>query len=565
MTTPEIPRYFVQRSDGSSVELLAPPLQTTPKRNWKAIAKAKAQASFAEPVDTVRRGKKFGSITNWTNATAWFDSVSTPAVATYSGRSYFLKGQTTMQIELRDYQLVAVNKAEGVGSFGCFDEMGTGKTVIGTAIDAVRRIQYLPALTGKTLIICPLGSVMDSWVRHFRWMQPDLKVIKLDNKARGVSWREFVATDADVLVVHWDAVQLMMKPGQDFLKDVTWMHIIADEVHKVKNRNAKVTKALKKIPCIYKTGLTGTPVDDKPQDLWSILNWLYPQEWRSFWKFIEAYTEKPDEDDTWPKRPYRQIGAPCNLVDLHRRIEPYTIRRKTQEAMPWLKDKNYIQYWIEMHPKQLEAYHQMKEDMVAWVHDEEAKGDMTPIVANAAIARLTRLQQFACAYARVDEEGKVQLMEPSSKLDRVCDLMMERLEQGEPVVIYSAFRQLIELLAARLDNMGIRYVTYTGKTPKPDRDANVQAFQSGQVNVFLGTIKAGGEGIDLFRSKCLIMLAREWNPSKNLQVEGRLWRSGQEGIVDVIDVYVENTVEVDKKETIELKWDWIRKMIGDTK
>jgi non-specific serine/threonine protein kinase len=519
--------------------------------------------TYAKAAITAYRGRKSSGLISWTNAGNWFASPGVHVAATLSGRT-FLRN-TIMPIELRPYQLEAVEKfaPPNIPNCAIFDEMGTGKTVMGVALDAVRR-QDFP--NGKTLVVCPGGAVVNSWARHFAIMQPHLKVVMLDPKARGRSWLEFKNSGAHVLIMHWEAVQIMVP---DFLCEEPWLHVIADEVHRIKNKDTKAAKALKKVPTQFKLGLSGTPSTGMPDDLWSILNWLYPGSWRSYWNFRKRYT-KQELSSYGGNKKFMKVTGPQNEEELQHLISMYTIRRLKREVLPHLK-KNPIEHWTTMTPLQAAAYLQMTEEMVAWVHtkmEEEGATDedeLSPIIANAVISRLIRQQQFACAYCIVDADGNVHMSEPSPKCDVAWDLMQERLEEGRPVVLYSEFKQLLTLFEERLKKANIPYAKITGDVKQTDRDAAVGAFQRGDVDVFLGTIKAGGEGIDLFRSSCIIFLSRDWSPAKNQQAEDRLDRMGQENIVDVIDIYVEGTVERDKKDRVAMKWSWIKQLLGDDK
>lgn len=509
------------------------------------------------------RGLRSRGLISWTNTNDWYENPGALIAASYSGQTYLRND--AMPIELRSYQLEAVQKFghPEIPNVGIFDEMGTGKTVIATALDAVRR-QDFP--NGKTLIVAPLGAVQYSWYKHFGWMQPDLKCVIMDNKARWYGWRDFTSTGADVFIIHWEAVALMQ---EEYLSQFPWLHVIADEVHRIKNKDTKAAKHLKRVPAQFKSGLSGTPSPNgKPEELWSILNWLYPGTWRSYWTFRKTYVKQ--ELQQYGNKKFMKALGPQNEEELQRLIAPYTVRRLKSQVLPHLK-KNPQEYWAPMHPLQVQAYQSMTEDMVAWVHkkmEEEGasnEDELSPIVANAVVARLIRQQQFACAYATIDEDGKVHLSEPSPKCDVAWDIMMKRLDAGKPVAIYSQFRQMIDLYEQRLIKAGIPYGKLTGTVKPGERIVAVEAFQRGDFDVFLGTIGAGGEGIDLFRSSCIIFLSRDWVPAANQQAEDRLDRLGQTDIVDVIDIYVEGTVEMDKKETVKMKWSYIRKLLGDDK
>lgn len=466
---------------------------------------------------------------------------------------------------LRDFQQSALDKFAAVRdeypNVLILDEMGTGKTVQAVCLDLKHR-DVRGGSGFKTLVVTMNGAMTSTWQAHFEWIAPWLKTVILDPKARGRSWHEFRSSDADVLILHWEAVHIMMP---DFLTEFMWGHVIADECHKIKNRKTKMAVSLKKIKAAHKTGLSGTPSTGNPADLWSILNWLYPKHtWgtgsKGYWKFFEHYVKS---EVTYPQG-YRKVIGPQNETELQKYMEPFTVRRLKKHVMPELPDKIFETVPIIMTPQQEKAYRQMKEDMVAWV--ASAKGDsddMDPIVANAVIAKLVRLQQFASAYAVLNDDGTVSLSEPSSKLDEVMIRLQSRIDEGGQVVVFSAFKQLIYLLKIRLDKAKISYVELTGDIATPQRNKNVEDFQAGKASVFLGTIKAGGTGIELTASSMVMFLAREWSPNENNQAIDRLHRIGQKDSVHVIDFVTEDTVEPDKNTQVELKWSWVEQLLGD--
>ena len=457
------------------------------------------------------------------------------------------------------HQEEAVRKLMMQPNVGFFDDMGVGKTVEGVALDLVRRKQKWP--TKKTLVVTLSGPVVNSWERHYHEWAPKLSVVTLDPKNREKSWKAFIQQDADVFIMHWDAVRLMPQ-----LQDINWLHIIADEVHKIMHRDSAMSKNLKKIKAPYKTGLSGTPTSGAPHLLWSILNWLYPKEFRSYWKFFEAYVASVDVIvDPNGGRSFKKIVGPKNEVELQGIMAPFTVRRKLRDVrkdMPDMLPPEEI--FVEMGPEQKKAYKQMKDDMVAWVANNRTDSDeLDPVVAQAAIARLMRLLQFASAYARIDDEGFIKLSEPSTKLDAVMQKIDAALSEGTKLVIFSDFRQLIELLNARLDKADIPYVTIHGKIKSTDRDLAVQEFQNGETLIFTGTLGAGGTGIDLFASSRLIFLNRNWSPLQNQQAIGRVDRIGQTEAVQITDIITSDTIETEKLQTVALKWTWIQKVLGD--
>jgi len=212
----------------------------------------------------------------------------------------------------------------------------------------------------------------------------------------------------------------------------------------------------------------------------------------------------------------------------------------------------------------------MKENMLAWIGTQETE----PVVAPVVIAQLTRLQQFAIAYAeqrpvtRRDRSGntytetKMFLSEPSSKLDAVMELIEE--SDGSSVVVFSQFAQVIELLAKRLEKKGITHGKFVGATPADERARIISGFQDRKIQVFLGTIAAGGIGITLTAASTVIFIDRSWSAALNLQAEDRLHRIGQKSAVQVIDIIAEGTIDSARIKVIQRKWKWIKRLIGDS-
>lgn len=335
----------------------------------------------------------------------------------------------------------------------------------------------------------------------------------------------------------------------------SWAHVIADECHRAKDRKSQQTRALKGIQhVIYKTGMSGTPVVNRPDELWSILNWLYPKQYRSYWKFFGRYVET--EEVYLRNRTIKKIKGPKNEDLLLKEIEPFYVRHLKKEVLPDLPDKYFTQLKVDLTPVQRRAYVQMRDNMIAWIGDQEDEVLPAPVV----IAQLIRLQQFAVAYATYSAEGRIRLAEPSSKLDAVMEVIDETSGQ---VVIFSQFKQLISLLGDRLRLKHISNVAITGDVAQADRPEQVARFQRGDARVFLGTIGAGGEGITLHASSTVVFLDRSWSPALNTQAEDRLHRIGQKNAVQVIDIVARNTVDLGRLATLETKKSWIRRVLGD--
>jgi len=477
-------------------------------------------------------------------------------------------------MKLYPFQKEMVDKFENVPSVLCGDEMGLGKTVQAIALDLRRRTTQLNGYKQtdcKTLIIAPL-TVLSSWVDHIQLLWPGARIAVIDPKNR----QDFVnklRQPYHYYIVHWQGVRLMPE-----LQSAPWWHVIADEVHKAKNRKAQWTQELKKIKTSYKTGLSGTPADNAPQDLWSVLNWLYPRIWTSYWSFTRYFVKikvhntgscMAEGCGAYHKRGYRQIIGVAHVDELHQAIAPYYIRRLKEDVVKELPDKYYSTVTVDLQPKQRRIYNQMRSDMLAWVGQHEHE----PIAAPVIVAQLTRLKQFALSYASLEtvtvrkRDGtaqkvqRVRLSEPSTKLDAVMEIIEDNPD--ESFVVFSESKQIIGLLATRLDRASISHVLLTGDTPQADRGRIIDEFQSKNVRVFAGTIAAGGIGITLTAASTGLFLDRAWNPSSNRQAEDRLHRIGQKNAVHIIDIVARDTVDGGRLQQLKMKWSWLRTLLGD--
>jgi SNF2 family DNA or RNA helicase len=493
-------------------------------------------------------------------------------------------------MELYTFQEVPIAKFLPVNFALIGDDMGLGKTVEAIVLDKEKRNTYGPEFRkrGKpmTLIVTP-KSVFGSWQDHLADWAPDLKVVTIDPKNREPFLYAVAKAKADVYICHWESLRLMPE-----LRKVHWFHIIADEVHRAKNRKALQTKSLKILSAEHKLGLSGTAADNSPLDFWSVANWLWPKLFSSYWHYEREHiiwkhhnagycnAKGCTEDNVFHRRPYKEIVGIENVDELHRMIEPFYIRRLKEEVAQDLPDKYYTDITVDLHPQQRRAYNQMRDRMLAWVGEHEDE----PIAASIVISQLIRLQQFTCAHGEViivtvryrkcatcKENGyaecqsheipKLQLTEPSSKLDTVMEIVNDN--PNKQLVVFGQSRQVIEMLGARLESANVPAALLTSGTKDIVRPQIIRDFQSGRYRVFAATIKAGGEGVTLTAASTAIFLDLAWSPAKNHQAEDRLHRIGQKNAVQIIRLIAAETLDAERNEQIELKWSWLRRLLGD--
>lgn len=491
-------------------------------------------------------------------------------------------------MELLPHQIEAIEKFSSVKACLVGDSMGVGKTVTGIGRDLGLRKSYGRAGSHiRTLIICQKNGIA-VWYRHllaFGVREEDILAIDPKNRAPFEKELETGARGYSYYICHWDVLTKLEDINRP--NHIIWDHVIADEAHLGKNRVAARTREWKKLKCRVKTALTGTPADDKPQDIWSILNWLYPKHYRSYWRFFNTYLEWNDYSG------FRQVTGVKNIKQLHEEIDPFYIRRTLADVREDMPKKSYSQIEVELTPKQRKAYEQMREFHLARLGD-----DNDELIAPIAIAVLQRLQKMALGTVDVEwsrdawdsyyealgeyedaiieweDNGRIGkkpkrpsgpplvVNEPSPKIDALFDVI--ETNEEEQFVAFTNYADVANLIEERCKRKKISVSKITGSvTSQTERDAAVANFQSGNNRIFVGTIRAAGTSITLNAAHTLIFVDRDWNPSKNAQAEDRIFRIDNDDLpIQVIDIVAKNTVDEERLEAIGRKASWLRQILG---
>jgi hypothetical protein len=363
----------------------------------------------------------------------------------------------------------------------------------------------------------------------------------------------------------------MKIPRLNALMQMHWDGIIVDEAHRIKNHDAQWTRNIKKLKAEFKHVMTGTGFVNNPAEIWSLLNFLYPKEYSSYWKFREYFCEEDYQGG------YRKI------VGIYARREPefkelvkrVGVRRTMLECFPNIKEPIETTVQVELNPVQQKMYNQIKEDL--WTMDQAG----TPLHSPNVLSMLNRLRQIGVATPEVmgeqfnpateRKELIVKLREPSSKLDATMEIIegMEwDRERRDQVVVFSNFRDPLSLLENRLKKAGIsylrllpemnekvRYELWKDKwTPKPGEQPKYQ--------VFLSTLAVGSESINLSAAHRAIFLDQAWSPAMNKQAIGRIYRPGQTGVAQMIYIRAENTVDYRVLQANMTKHSWFKQVFG---
>lgn len=451
------------------------------------------------------------------------------------------------------------------------DSVGSGKTA--TAISAARLLDALPAL-----VIAPKSTLI-SWAREVeqRWQGTPVYVVDGNKEKRSATILEAIEKPGFV-VIGWEAVRRHSRLASygsmrlrhcsncdrdstgspndcqrcdKELNQVPFRLVIADEAHRMQKPQSIQTRAVWHLgdsPSIdYRWALTGTPLTNQIDSLWSVLRFIDKDEWPSRVQFIDRYAIC--RVVPWGSGS-EVIGMnPYNEEEFQEIFQPRFRRMPKEVILPQLPPITRTRRYLEMSPQQRRCYEEMAESMVT----ETESGELL-IAANPAV-KMLRMVQYSSALVDMitvpqeddDEEVFVaRLVDPSNKLDALMDDLPDLLAAGESVVVFAVSRQLIEMAEARLTKAKIKFSVIKGNQKQEFRQGQIDAFQNGEVPVILVVIAAGGVGVNLQQGRVAIFLQRSWSFIDNHQAEGRLIRIGSEKYsnIEIIDYVSRETADV---------------------
>jgi SNF2 family DNA or RNA helicase len=475
-------------------------------------------------------------------------------------------------MELSPFQRNDCIKYFKAGGGLCGSEMGTGKTLIGVTCDQWWGAPKYNKEGLPTLVVCPINT-FDGWIKIYGELAPELSVrVVVRTEGGRADWvADLKAKKHDVYIINYDSLRVVEEDGRGIyggLRDVRFCTIIADEVHRISNRKARITQCLFRLgrQSRHRLALSGTASGDRPENLWSILHWLWPRVYTSYWKFRRWYVE-----EMVGYGGYRSIVGYKNLDHLHNQMEPFYSRHLKREqcceehpngVMSELPEKTYQKIWVDLNPTQRRVYDQMKKEMVAWIGEHEGE----PLMAGAVVAQLARLSQIALATPTFGADGTVELTLPSGKLDALLEILQDNPDKK--FVVFSSSKKMVYLCAKELEGKGIGSFVLSGDTPAAQRTGMVERFRTAapsECQVFMAVIEAGGEGIDGLQhcTDTAIFLDRSWRTIKNQQAEDRLHRGGQRDTVLIIDIMARDTLDMGRLTRLQAKWSAIKAILGD--
>ncbi|MQX37188.1 DEAD/DEAH box helicase [Roseospira navarrensis] len=449
--------------------------------------------------------------------------VTLPSVFTGTLRPYQAAGVAWMQM-LREV---------GLGGI-LADDMGLGKTVQALAHLSVEKAEG--RLDRPSLVIAPT-SLMGNWRAEAAQFAPHLKTLVLQGPDRKADFGRLAEHDLVFSTYPLLSHDAEVLAGQD------WHLLILDEAQTVKNPRTTAAKTLRRLTARHRLALTGTPVENNLGELWALYDAVAP----GLLGDRKTFTKQ------W-RTPIEKHGDADRQARLSRRLRPFLLRRTKGDVLADLPPRTDIVEHVTLEAGQRAVYEAIRLAMHGKVREAIARKGLARSRIELLEA-LLRLRQVCCdprlvAGARqAARAGRGRVAAAgSAKLDRLMEMLPELVAEGRRVLLFSQFTSMLDLIEAAVTRAGLPYVMLTGKTR--DRTAVVQRFQTGDMPLFLISLKAGGTGLNLTAADTVIHYDPWWNPAVEQQATDRAHRIGQDKAVFVHRLIAEDSIEV-KMQTLK--------------
>lgn len=401
------------------------------------------------------------------------------------------------------------------------DDMGLGKTV--QVLAHLLAEKQAGRMDRPSLIVMPT-SLVPNWEDEAARFAPDLRVLTLHGPQRHQAFDRL--DQYDLLLTTY----ALLPRDHETLRALPLHLLVLDEAQAIKNPASKAAQVACQLQARQRLCLSGTPLENHLGELWSLFHFLMPGWLGDRQRFAHDY-----------RTPIEQHGSTARLAHLNARLQPFLLRRTKQQVATQLPAKTQMVHWVELSPDQRDTYESVRTAMDKRVREEIKRHGLarSQIIVLDALLKLRQV----CCDLRLLPEGtrRKRTASPSAKLEQLLSLLEELHEQGRRVLVFSQFTTMLGLIEQQLQARGLDYVKLTGQTG--DRRTPVQRFQSGQVPVFLISLKAGGTGLNLTAADTVIHFDPWWNPAAENQATDRAHRIGQDKPVFVYRLIARGTVE----------------------
>ncbi|MFC4022213.1 SNF2 helicase associated domain-containing protein [Oceanobacillus longus] len=444
-----------------------------------------------------------------------------------------LQFQVPVSLEtiLRDYQKQGYRWMKTLSSYGfggiLADDMGLGKTLQSITY-IVSELADIRSRKLPVLIVCP-SSVTYNWLHELMKFAPIIGAVVMDGNVETRKKLQRELSEVDVLIASYP----LLRSDIGWYEKQNFHTVFFDEAQAFKNPMTQTARAVKKVQADHRFALTGTPVENALEELWSIFHVVFPELFGSL-KDYSGLTRKK----------------------ISRRIRPFMLRRMKEDVVEELPEKIESMESVELLPEQKTMYAAY---LAKLRHKTLKHLDKNTIRKNRIriLAGLTRLRQICCHPALfVDNyEGS------SAKFEHLLRILEEARLSGRRVLIFSQFTKMLDIIGRELTREGRSYFYLDGKTPSEERVETCNRFNDGERDIFLISLKAGGTGLNLTGADTVILYDLWWNPAVEEQAADRAHRIGQKNTVQVIKLLAKGTIEDKMNELQEKKRDLIEEII----
>lgn len=430
---------------------------------------------------------------------------------------------SSLQAQLRPYQVRGFQWLSHLRELGLngilADDMGLGKTI--QTLTLLLAEQQAGRLQAPVLIVVPT-SVLNTWQTEAQRFAPSLRVLRHHGPERARSLKALQAVD---LVITSYA---LFRQDAALHQQIVYSWLILDEAQLIKNPRSRTALAACAQAAQHRLCLSGTPIENHLEELWSLFHFLMP----GFLDSLERFNSRF-------RHPIEKTNDRQRLAALRERIRPFVLRRLKTQVAQELPPKTEILRTVELGTAQRDLYETVRlavDDQVRKAVADNGFQRSRILVLDA----LLKLRQI-CAHPQLLKLPEAQKVQRSAKLELLLELLSELLANGRRVLIFSQFVGMLDRIESELQSREISYSKLTGRTRQ--RDAEIARFQTGQVPVFLISLKAGGVGLNLTAADTVIHYDPWWNPAAEQQATDRSWRIGQTQPVFVYKLIAAGTLE----------------------
>ena len=423
---------------------------------------------------------------------------------------------STLQARLRDYQAQGFRWALRLAAWGggaCLaDDMGLGKTVQALAVALAR------AKGGPALVVAPT-SVCPNWMDEARRFAPTLNVLSFGRGDREAMLRGL--SSFDLVICSYG----LLRHEQDLLTSVQWETVVLDEAQAIKNSETQVSKAAMRLSSGFRMITTGTPVENHLGELWNLFHFLNPGLLGSATWFNTEFAG-----------PIHQQGSLTKRGQLKRLIQPFILRRTKSAVLDELPARTEITLRIEMSSEERALYEAVRLRALESLGEESGSAGAGHV---RILAEIMKLRRACCHPDLVLPDSQVD----SSKLSKFLETVAELKDSDHKALVFSQFVGHLAIVRSHLDRLGISYRYLDGGTPAAKRAQEVERFQNGDGDLFLISLRAGGQGLNLTAADYVIHLDPWWNPAVEDQASDRAHRIGQTRPVTIYRLVMRDTIE----------------------